>query len=941
MSKTSSLTMEHRKMLRDSTISDDTIAARGYYTETVKAELGRLGFGYSQRGVPALVIPIWGFEGRTSLHVIRPDRPRVRKGKPIKYEVPSGSRLLMDIPPPIRDKVRSASEPLFITEGVKKADAAASKEIACIGLLGVHCWKNQDALWKRIPLKHRKVYIAFDSDMKTNTHVARAAAGLFAFLESMGSTPYVIHLPSDDGNKVGLDDFFAKGGTKDSLINLAEAAAPDFGKEQQSTITAEFEATPDGFIRIHETERGTRTRLLSNFTARIETETTFSSGDTLFRELAIVASLRGATHLVTVLAQDFDRMLWVTPLLGAEAIVMPGNGVRDEVRAAIQLLSTEIKQFRGVQRLGWTRENGEFVYVHGGGVIRPSAAPKANFNAENRPADNPLPDSSLSTSDGGGPILKQQSRPEEVSVRTPSSLKRYSLPVPSDGEALIRDIRSSLNLLKLAPFRLSVPIYSGIWFAALADADFSLHLYGGTGNFKTEYAALATQHFGPGLNARNLPGNWSSTPNYTRAISSYAKNVVLPVDDFVPHGSQMDIDRSYRNAEDVFRSSGNAAGRGRCNRDGTPREPEPPKCLILSTGEIRPAGHSLNARVITLEVHPGDIFDRSDEEKMAAFTAAQKTAASGAYARAMAAYLKYSAADYLKERQSLYDQAEQFRDIFAESSKHPRTADILGKLLAGLDSFLYFARDVNAISEANHEVIWRGAHDALRDVVEEQNREQSSEDPVDSFLDLLRTAFATGRAHLILMSSPDDEDRAFMGNPVFFGYDEKTVRNPLGSGGGEGSDNHPDEEWKSVLVPKGERIGWKRFDDIFLEPKASLAVVQRLAKDMNQHPIPLNHKALGKRLMERGLLASNKKDRNVARVNIQGRKVDVFHIRVGDFIDLHDFGHDAVFEFQEEKLKAHEDSLRREQLANQVGQARLRKANIHFQESLMKLLEPW
>ena len=199
-----------------------------------------------------------------------------------------------------------------------------------------------------------------------------------------------------------------------------------------------------------------------------------------------------------------------------------------------------------------------------------------------------------------GTISQEEEDALGIRMRIPKSLGRYCLPVPSTGRQLREDIRESMKLLTLAPSRISVPIYCAIWYAAFAEADFSIHLYGTTGVFKSEYAALATQHFGPGIDARHFPANWSSTPNYIRAMSAHAGNVILPVDDFVPTGSQYDIERSNRAAEDVFRSQGNSAGRGRCFRDGSPQETEQPKCLILSTGEVRPSGHSLTSRVLIL-----------------------------------------------------------------------------------------------------------------------------------------------------------------------------------------------------------------------------------------------------------------------------------------------------------------------------------------------------
>src|SRR5205085_10830230 len=57
----------------------------------------------------------------------------------------------------------------------------------------------------------------------------------------------------------------------------------------------------------------------------------------------------------------------------------------------------------------------------------------------------------------------------------------------------------------------------------------------------------------------------------------------------------------------LFRSVGNRSGRGRCRPDGTPRAGHPPRAVPLSTGEDIPAGQSLRARMIALEVERGDI----------------------------------------------------------------------------------------------------------------------------------------------------------------------------------------------------------------------------------------------------------------------------------------------------------------------------------------------
>jgi hypothetical protein len=78
------LAPHHREMLRASAISDEAISARGYWTATTKADLLALGFKEYQANVPALVVPGYTTDGRNGHNSTRPDRPRVRDGKPIK-----------------------------------------------------------------------------------------------------------------------------------------------------------------------------------------------------------------------------------------------------------------------------------------------------------------------------------------------------------------------------------------------------------------------------------------------------------------------------------------------------------------------------------------------------------------------------------------------------------------------------------------------------------------------------------------------------------------------------------------------------------------------------------------------------------------------------------------------------------------------------------------
>jgi hypothetical protein len=221
---------QHTALISASAISAAVADARGYRTVSIKAELIRLNFGEAQCRTPALLIPVWSVTGEIKTYQIRPDKPRIKNGKSLKYETPAGTRMILDVPPTSRPLLDDPSIPLFITEGARKADSAVSQGLCCIALLGVWSFRGTNehggltALgdWEMIALKGRRVYICFDSDVMEKDSVRLAMKRLRSFLELRGSEVRLIYLPADvNGAKVGLDDFFAAGGTVDSLMRLA------------------------------------------------------------------------------------------------------------------------------------------------------------------------------------------------------------------------------------------------------------------------------------------------------------------------------------------------------------------------------------------------------------------------------------------------------------------------------------------------------------------------------------------------------------------------------------------------------------------------------------------------------------------------------------------------------------------------------------------------
>jgi hypothetical protein len=178
-------------LLKESGISPEVVRERDYRTVETKAELKRLGFADSQCNPPGLLVPIYSPTGEIVNYQFRPDLPRIKDGRPIKYETPRGSRMTLDVHPFAWEKLGDPSAPLFVTEGVKKGDALVSRGLCAVALLGVWNWRGANesggkvALpeWELIALNDRQVYIVFDSDVMLKIQVHAALARLVEFLE--------------------------------------------------------------------------------------------------------------------------------------------------------------------------------------------------------------------------------------------------------------------------------------------------------------------------------------------------------------------------------------------------------------------------------------------------------------------------------------------------------------------------------------------------------------------------------------------------------------------------------------------------------------------------------------------------------------------------------------------------------------------------------------
>ncbi|MBS0375035.1 MAG: AAA family ATPase [Proteobacteria bacterium] len=133
------------------------------------------------------------------------------------------------------DKIKADSRiPLVVTEGEIKANSAGERNLACIGIGGVDCWKTDGKPikeWDAFELDGRVVDVTFDSDILSKPRVKAAAVELGEFLESRGALVRIRVLPDVTGEgKTGLDDFLVRRGPQ-SYLDTSIVASYDLDHE--------------------------------------------------------------------------------------------------------------------------------------------------------------------------------------------------------------------------------------------------------------------------------------------------------------------------------------------------------------------------------------------------------------------------------------------------------------------------------------------------------------------------------------------------------------------------------------------------------------------------------------------------------------------------------------------------------------------------------------
>src|SRR5262249_18229209 len=149
---------------------------------------------------------------------------------------------------------------------------------------------------------------------------------------------------------------------------------------------------------------------------------------------------------------------------------------------------------------------------------------------------------------------------------------------------------------------------------------------------------------------------------------------------------------------------------------------------------------------------------------------------------------------------------------------------------------------------------------ALLEAAAEQAVEIACREPASRFLELIAAAISNGRVYLT------GNDGLKPVDPGAWGWRARES---------QGKQDDAD----LCYYPLGNPIGWVKGDDVFLDPEASFAEVQRLGEEQGER-LPLTKLQLHRRLKEQGCLASTETDRDTVRRSFQGRERSFLHLRI-------------------------------------------------------------
>lgn len=227
-----------------------------------------------------------------SMYQFRPAIPQVNQhGKPLKYVFLKNSNIVIDAHPSTPSGWISSADDVFVTEGVIKADSALtellldagvsveelsetpthvearaklsvlmdrvpeSDRVLVLAFGGVANWHNKTE-WNDIVLRDRRVFVAFDGDVRSNRMVYNQARQFWDFMENKGADVNLVDLSLANANllaqgespkALGVDDYLSQGhGNWNDLLSLSIRELPTLTAPDDDVVVGGYRISPDG-----------------------------------------------------------------------------------------------------------------------------------------------------------------------------------------------------------------------------------------------------------------------------------------------------------------------------------------------------------------------------------------------------------------------------------------------------------------------------------------------------------------------------------------------------------------------------------------------------------------------------------------------------------------------------------------------------------------------
>lgn len=568
--------------------------------------------------------------------------------------------------------------------------------------------------------------------------------------------------------------------------------------------------------------------VMANFTAEIVEETHIVDGINRSVKLRIVGEQQAPDDpdkprksgsepdtvklpAVDISADDFPSMGWVLSAWGVRCVIRPGQSIKDDLRAFVQLRSRP-KVITIYRNTGWAKlDDGQRGYLHAGGAI---------------------------TRTGNRPSVRVQLSPE---------LSRYDLS-SADPKVFAKAAKASLDLLNLTRQEVTWPLLAATVAPLYGPVDFAVHISGRTGTFKSELVSLFQSHYGPAMDARHLPGSWSSTANAIEAQAFYCKDALYALDDFVPTGTSWQVRAYQTNADKIIRAAGNQAGRARLTDLSSLQTTMYPRSLILSTGEDTPEGHSVRARMLILELSPGDI-----DPKELSKAQANRPIFCGTIAEL--------ARQQAGEPTEITKLVETYRAEF-NGIGHTRTPSMLARLVASAEVWIASLVAAKVIDSSRAGKLKRQAREAIAAAGNRQQFYLEDADPTDQFSAAIRQLLASGGGHLRSLNGGVPK------NAPLLGWSEETSLGEM-----------------PTFKSRGPCIGWVNWqsDELFLEINVGYNAVRKASGN----ELTLSKQTMFKRLKDSGLLvrSDDARQRNTIRITAEGHPRQVIALSLSQTLE--------------------------------------------------------